>query len=66
MPRSFEKHGQLVPLGHDHTSRYFPTIDIPVVNAINTTISRRRFQGGITSRPLCISAIEMGQDRHWA
>jgi hypothetical protein len=39
---------------HHHTSRYFPAINIPVVNVIGTTISRERFQGRITSGPLCI------------
>jgi hypothetical protein len=39
---------------HHHTSRYFPAINIPVVNVISTTISRGRFQGRITSGPLCI------------
>ena len=39
---------------HHLTSRYFPAINITVVNVISTTISRGRFQGRITSGPLCI------------
>jgi hypothetical protein len=40
---------------HHHTSRYFPAINIPVVNVISTQlISRGRFQGRIASGPLCI------------
>ena len=39
---------------HHHTSRYFPAINIPVVNVISTTISRGRCPGRITSEPLCI------------